>query len=98
MDGLRVRVPLGANVPRRRPLADASSFISHPRAPAPGVSACAATHKRKTESAFGQACDPSPAWPGGLRGAIKEKASAASRTPGAIRPEGLQVEIGRAHV
>src|SRR3546814_2341267 len=63
MDGLRVRVPLGANVPRRRPLADASSFISHPRAPAPGVSACAATHKRKTESAFGQACDPSPAWP-----------------------------------
>src|SRR3546814_489139 len=94
MDGLRVRVPLGANVPRRRPLADASSFISHPRAPAPGVSACAATHKRKTESAFGQACDPSPAWPGGLRGEIKEEASAARRMPGDIRPEGLQVASG----
>src|SRR3546814_12393350 len=94
MDGLRVRVPLGANVPRRRPLADASSFISHPRAPAPGVSACAATHKRKTESAFGQACDPSPAWPGGLRGEIKEEASADRRMPGDIRPQGLRAASG----
>src|SRR3546814_17151323 len=82
MDGLRVRVPLGANVPRRRPLADASSFISHPRAPAPGVSACAATHTRKTESAFGQACATSPAWPGGLRGEIKAQTSAARRLTG----------------
>src|SRR3546814_1091166 len=90
MDGLRVRVPLGANVPRRRPLADASSFISHPRAPAPGVSACAATHTRKTESAFGQACDPSPAWPAGLRGPIQDEASATRRMPGDIRPDGPQ--------
>src|SRR3546814_6360730 len=75
-------------------LADASSFISHPRAPAPGVSACAATHKRKKESAFGQACDPSPAWPGGLRDEIKDEAYAARRMPGDIRPEGLQVASG----
>src|SRR3546814_17163288 len=65
-----------------------------PSAPAPGVSACAATHERKTEYAFGQACDPSPAWPGGLRGEIKEEASAARRMPGDIRPEGLQVAPG----
>ena len=39
--GRRVRRPWGANVPRRRPAADASSLISHPRACAPGVDACA---------------------------------------------------------
>ena len=40
--GRRVRMPLGANVPRRRPSADASSLISHPRPSAPGVAGCAA--------------------------------------------------------
>src|SRR3546814_4858575 len=94
MDGSRVRVCLGVNGPLGLPFADSSSVISRPRAPAPGVSACAATHKRKTESACGQACDPSPAWPGGLRGEIKEEASAARRMPGDIRPEGLQVASG----
>src|SRR5690606_20473473 len=127
--GLRVRVSLGANVPRRRPLADASSFISHPRTPAPGVPACAVADKRRGSSeyllssprtrgpsdfaqrhwvpafagmtikseliraflepgrlALRQAGDPSPAWPGGLRGEIKEEASAARRMPGDIRP------------
>src|SRR3546814_6014776 len=44
--------------------------------------------------AFQQACDPSPAWPAGLRGEIKEEASAARRMPGDIRPEGLQVASG----
>src|SRR3546814_19148827 len=44
--------------------------------------------------AFQQACDPSPAWPAGLRGEIKEEASAARRMPGDIRPAGLQVASG----
>src|SRR3546814_12670876 len=45
--------------------------------------------------AFQQACDPSPAWPAGLRGEIKEEASAARRMPGDLRPEGLPVPSGR---
>jgi hypothetical protein len=113
-------MPLDANVPRRRPLAEASSFISHPRASAPRRSGLRggpqATGKLwittviprtrgwqsrnftgrplNTGLALEHAGDPSPVWPGGLWGEVKEEVSAARRMPGDIHPKGLQVAPG----
>src|SRR3546814_17936768 len=50
------RMPLGANVPRRRPAADASSFISRPRAFAPALQLAGRLNrnaKRKEERRVG---------------------------------------------
>src|SRR3546814_12434924 len=71
-------MPLGANVLRRRPAADASPLISPPRTFAPAFRLA-----RRPTSAKPGACVPaslrsdSPAWPVGLRGKIKEEAAAA---------------------
>src|SRR3546814_8511849 len=73
--GRRVRMPLGVNVLRRRPAADASPLISPPRTFAPAYRLA-----RRPTSAKPGACVPaslrsdSPAWPVGLRGKIKEEA------------------------
>src|SRR5690606_18942453 len=75
--GRRVRMPLGANVPPRRPAADASSFTSHPRTSAPGVAGCAVAHKQSRAWLFGKPAIRAPVWPAALRGEIKEEASAA---------------------
>src|SRR3546814_1351481 len=74
--GRRAGLPLGANVPRQRPSADASSFISPPGAVPPASNLHRGSRAKKRGSpAFQQACDPSPAWPVGSRGEIKEERS-----------------------
>src|SRR5690606_25631108 len=74
----RVRMPLGANVPRRRPAADASSFISPPRTFAPAFQLARRSPVQAGKRGF--YCKPAihgPARPAGLRGKIKEEAFAA---------------------
>src|SRR3546814_2923917 len=57
----RVRMPLGANVPRRRPAADASSLILPPRTFAPTFNlAPRPTSERRAARLFRHACDPTP--------------------------------------
>src|SRR3546814_10948434 len=76
---------LGANVPRRRPAADASSLISHQGHSHPTFRlALRPTSKsgKPVKSAIS-----SPAWPAGLRGEIKEEAFAAGECRGTFKPE-----------
>src|SRR3546814_371224 len=91
--GSRRRVPLGANVPRRRPAADTSSLISHPSTLPPAFRLTRRPEKAKARKRGSEEARPGfpaslrsdvPARPAGLRGEIKEEAFAA--------------EIGRAHV
>src|SRR3546814_20403165 len=76
--GRRAGLPLGANVPRQRPSADASSFISPPGAVPPashlhrGSSA-----KKRGRPASQPACDTSARRPVASRVEIKEEGSAA---------------------
>src|SRR3546814_17892068 len=97
--GRRGGVPLGANVPRRRPAADASSLISHPRTLTPVIPTCtvAVGAKQKQESCLSASLrSDSPTRPAGLRGEIKGEASAARRMPEDIRPEGMPAAPGPA--
>src|SRR3546814_3501132 len=86
-------MPVGANVPRRRPSADASSFISPPRTFPPtfklhgdpkGKDKDKDKAKAKAKAKAKELCFPAslrsdrPAWPAGLRGEIKEEAFARS--------------------
>src|SRR3546814_668412 len=80
---------LGANVPRRRPAAGASSLISpqgHPH-PAFHLSRYSKAQKRRVRL-FGKPAIRS-ARPAGLRDALKGEAFAVRRMPEDIRPEGL---------
>src|SRR3546814_1693440 len=97
-------MPLGANVPRRRPSADASSLILPPRtfAPAFGL-ARRPTSEKQGARLFRQACDPTRG--AACRPSGRNKGGGVGRrpTPEDISPEGLKVaqgrtEIGRANV
>src|SRR3546814_9099012 len=70
--------------PRRRPSADASSLISHPRTLTPGIPTftVAVGAKQKQEPCLsGSLRSDRPVRPAGLRGEIKGEASAARRMP-----------------
>ena len=101
--GARVSMPLSANVPRRRPAAAASSFISHSRASTPCVMACGRPQekrlvltqtKRYVRPSPVVTASRAPSWLAGLCGEIKEEASAPRRMPGDIRCEGLPAATG----
>src|SRR3546814_17958223 len=89
-------MPLGANVLRRRPAADASPLISPPRTFAPAFRLA-----RRPTSAKPGACVPaslrpdSPAWPVGLRGKIKEEAAAAGGCRGTFAPKACRSRRAR---
>src|SRR3546814_17148547 len=90
-------MPLGANVPRRRPSADASSLILPPRtfAPAFGL-ARRPTSEKQGARLFRQACDPTRG--AACRPSGRNKGGGVGRrpTPVDLRTEGLQVATGRA--
>src|SRR3546814_9768583 len=101
-------MPLGANVPRRRPSADASSFISPPRTFPPtfklhgdpkGKDKDKAKAKAKAKAK--ELCFPAslrsdrPAWPAGLRGQIKEEAFAAGGCRGTCAPKACRPRRAR---
>src|SRR3546814_14622562 len=78
--------------PRRRPAADASSLISHPRTLTPGIPTftVAVGAKQKQEPCLsGSLRSDRPVRPAGLRGELKGEASAATRKSQDIRHEGL---------
>src|SRR3546814_1886698 len=82
--------------PRRRPSADASSLISHPRTLTPGIPTftVAVGAKQKQEPCLsGSLRSDRPVRPAGLRGEIKGEAYAARRMPEEIRPEGLTATL-----
>src|SRR3546814_1436651 len=89
-------MPLGANVLRRRPAADASPLISPPRTFAPAFRLA----RRPTSAKLG-ACVPaslrsdSPAGPVGLRGKIKEEAAAAGGCRGTFAPKACRSRRAR---
>src|SRR3546814_6936388 len=89
-------MPLGANVPRRRPSADASSLILPPRtfAPAFGL-ARRPTSEKQGARLFRQACDPTRGAACRPSGRNKGGGDGRRPTPEDIRPEGLQVASGR---
>src|SRR3546814_21418 len=85
--GRRAGLPLGANVPRQRPSADASSFISPSGAVPPASNLHRGSRAKKRASpAFQQACDPSPAWPVGSRRSEEHTSELQSliRTPSTV--------------
>src|SRR3546814_2576803 len=60
------------------------------------VRTCTAAHKRKAERlTLLQACDPSPAWPAGLRGEIKEEAFAVGGCRGTFAPKACRPRRAR---
>ena len=79
----RVRVSLGANVPRHRPLAGASSLISHPGTPAPDA---ATSSRLVAKRSLALASRDAPVWPAALRGEITEEAAAAGGCRGTFVP------------
>src|SRR3546814_18902793 len=83
--------------PRRRPAADASSLISHPRTLTPGIPTftVAVGAKQKQEPCLsGRLRSDRPVRPAGLWGCITGEASAARRLPEDLRPEGQPTRRG----
>src|SRR3546814_12370947 len=89
-------MPLGANVPRRRPAADASSLILPPRTFAPTFNlAPRPTSERRAARLFRHACDPTPGATCRPSGRNKGGGVRRRRAPEDIRPEGLPVAPGQ---
>src|SRR3546814_2477405 len=83
--------------PRRRPAADASSLISHPRTLTPGIPTftVAVGAKQKQEPCLsGSLRSDRPVRPAGLRGEIKGDASDTRRMHEDIRTKGLSDATG----
>src|SRR5690606_16186405 len=91
----RVRMPLGANVPRRRPAADASSFISPPRAFAPAFRLARRSPVQSGKAGLLlQACDPQPGAAGRPSGQMSSGIRLRRMPPPWFCPEGLPAAPG----